>query len=443
MRHHTRRFRPGVPLALLLLLCLALPARAERTVTGTGDPAQDVPNVQAAVDQGGTIVLRGTFDFGREGRVKIIRDVRIRGEKDEDGELKTTIRGGFWTFYSPLAVPGATPSTKGPVVAVHALRFIGAKGTPLHFCFTGGVDVRGCEVRDVQPQELRVQWSGGDRLPFVAGVIVGNRVDSPSRRVKLAATGVIRIAGNTFDMAVDDPARVAGYGVMVDWTTGADVGISGNTVMRPSRCGIEALDNTRGPKADGTVAIENNRVVTADEGVEYPHKYGPNGIVAGWYFDTRSAADITANPPLALVGNRIEARGERSTGLLLYADDVVAICNDVVLAGGHEARGVVQTGSRGFFSHNRVRGQGSYAVYCYPFESLGASANVFAWTELNDFSGYKSQVLLGGNVNTLVGTPPALSDKGKGNRVVKAAPCVLPEVSPEGEEWPPQDDTAP
>jgi len=423
--------------AVLLMLALALPARADQTVVGTGDPAQDVPNVQGAVDKGGTIVLRGTFDFGRDGRVKITRDVRIRGEKDDADEPATTIRGGFWTFYSPLPVPGATPSAKGPVVAVHALRFTGARGTPLHFCFTGGLDVRGCMVEDLVPQDLAVQWSGGDKLPFAAGVVVGNRLDSPSRRVKSAATGIIRIAGNTIDMAVDDPARTAGYGVMVNWTTGADIGISGNTVMRPSRSGIEVLDNVLGPKSAGNIAIADNRVVTADDGVEYPHKYGPNGIVAGWYFDTRGGTDLEANSPLTLTANRIEARGERSTGLLLYADDVVATCNDVILAGGRDARGIVQTGSRGFFAQNRVRGQGSYAVYCHPFESLQASANVFAWTELNDFAGYKGQVLLGGNVNSLVGTPPAVTDKGKGNRVVKAAPCTLPEISPEGDDWPP------
>ncbi|MEF2230861.1 MAG: right-handed parallel beta-helix repeat-containing protein [Pseudodesulfovibrio sp.] len=423
--------------AAFLLLTLALPGRADQTVVGTGDPTQDVPNVQGAVNVGGTVVLRGGFDFGNDGRVRITRDVRIRGEKDDAGEPATTIRGGFWTFHSPLPVPGATPASKGPVVAVHALRFTGARGTPLHFCFTGGLDVRGCVVQDLRPQELPVQWSGGDKLPFAAGVVVGNRLDSPSRPVKGAAIGIIRIAGNTFDMAVDDPARTAGYGVMVNWTSGADIGISGNTILRPSRSGIEVLDNALGPKAGGAIAIDDNRVVTADEGVEHPHKYGPNGIVAGWYFDTRGGADIASNNRISLVGNRIEGRGERSTGLLLYADDIVATCNDIILAGGREARGIVQTGSRGFFSHNRVRGQGSYAIYCHPFEALQGSANIFAWTELNDFSGHRSQVLLGGNVNTLVGTPPALADKGKGNRVVKAAPCTLPEISPEGDDWPP------
>ena len=421
----------------IAFLCLTLPALGDQTVAGTGNPAMDVANVQKAVDAGGIILLRGNFDFGPDGRVKITKSTRIRGEKNESGEPKTTISGGSWTFYSPLPVPGSTPAGTGPIVAVHAIHFHRAKGTPLHFPYTGGLDVRGCVVTGTRPQNAPFKWSGGDSLPFLAGIVVGNRLDHPAKRIKRAATGIIRIENNRFEMETDKPGNTAGYGVLADWTSGADIAVRDNVIRRASRNGIEVLDNTLGPKLEGTIRIENNRIVTEDEGVEYPHKYGPNGIVAGWYFDTRGGVDITRNSLISLVGNRVEARGDRSTGLLLYADDVVATCNDVIMAGGDEARGIVQTGSRGFFSHNRVRGEARYAIYCHPFEVLRGSSNTFAWTELNDFTGFKSQVLFGGNVNILIGTPPALSDKGKGNRVVEAAPCSLPEASPEGEEWKP------
>ncbi len=421
--------------ALIFFMNLTLPALADQTVVGTGNPAMDVANIQKAVDLGGIIVLRGQFDFGAEGRIKITRDTRIRREKSPSGELKTIITGGFWTFYCPLPVPGATPAGAGPIVAVHAIHFHRAKGTPLHFPFTGGLDVRGCTVTDVKPQKTTVKWSGGDTLSFMAGVVVGNRLDYAQKRIKRAVTGTIRIENNNFSMETDKPDHTAGYGVLVDWTTGADISVSDNIIHRASRNGIEVLDNALGPKGAGNIRIDKNRIVTASEGIEYPHKYGPNGIVTGWYFETKGGTDFTRNSLISLVGNRIEARGERSTGLLLYADDIVATCNDVIVAGGSEARGIVQTGSRGFFANNRIRGEARYAIYCHPFEALKASANTFAWTELNDFSGFRSQVLLGGNVNILIGTPPILADKGKGNRVVKAAPCSLPEISPEGDDW--------
>ncbi|WP_319468867.1 right-handed parallel beta-helix repeat-containing protein [uncultured Pseudodesulfovibrio sp.] len=427
-------------LIALFLICLtAFPATAEQTVIGTGNPGQDIANVQAAVDAGGTVLLKGRFNFGPEGRIKITKDIRIKGEFDSVDEPKTKISGGWWTFYSPLPVKGAQPSRNGPIIAIRSIHFDGAKGTPLHFPHVGGLDLRGCTVTDVIPQETGIRWSDGDTLPFMAGVVVGNRLDFRKKPIKRAATGTIRIENNRFFMETGKPERTAGYGIMVDWTWDAEITIENNTIHRASRNGIEALDNSLGGKNRGSISIENNRITTADSGIPYPHKYGPNGIVAGWYIDTTGGVDFSRNNRIALTGNRIEGRGEASTGMLLYANDIIATCNDIIMGGGSQARGIVQTGSRGFFANNRVRGESRYAIYCYPFEALRGSSNTFAWTELNDFTAIKDQILLGGNVNVIIGNTPSLLDKGKGNRVVETAPCALPEIDPEGENWEPVD----
>lgn len=425
---------------LIIFVLMTCPAMAEQTVKGTGDPMQDVKNVQEAVDNGGTVLLLGNFNFGPDGRVKIRKNVRIVGELDGVNEPVTKISGGFWTFYSPLPVKDATPSGKGPIIAIHAIHFDKPKGTPMHFTYVGGLDVRDCTVTDVLPQEIGVKWSDGDTLQFHAGIVVGNRLDSRQKRIKRAAMGTIKIEDNRFFMEASRPDRTAGYGVMVDWTWGAEISVSGNTISRASRNGIEMLDNIIGPKGQGSITIDRNKITTPDEGIPYPHKYGPNGIVAGWYFDTSGGANFGRNNRISLSGNRIEGRGESSTGMLLYANDIVATCNDIVMAGGSQARGIVQTGSRGFFANNRVRGEARYALYCHPFEALKAIGNTFAWTELNDFIGIKGQVLLSGSVNVVIGTVPALLDKGKGNRVVEAKPCTLPEIDPEGDIWEPVDD---
>ena len=190
-------------------------------------------------------------------------------------------------------------------------------------------------------------------------------------------------------------------------------------------------------KGKGSIKISDNRITTDEEGIAWPHKYGPNGIVAGWYFDTSGGADFSRNNRIAVTGNRIEGRGGNSTGILLYANDLVVACNDVVMGGGSSARGIVQTGSRGFFANNRVRGEARYALYCHPFEALKATANTFAWTDVNDFTGIKGQVLLGGTLNVLVGKAPSVIDKGKGNRHVDVPLCSLPEADPEGDAWEP------
>lgn len=426
--------------ALVLILIFALPAVAEQTVVGTNNPLQDVKNVQTAVDAGGTILLRGTFDFGREGRVKINNSVRIKGEADSIGEPKTKITGGFWTFYTPLPVGASTPSKKGPIIAIHNIHFDKAKGTPLHFPYLGGLDLRGCTISEVTPQEIGLKWKEGDTILFQAGVVVGNRLEHREKQIKRAVRGTIRITDNRFYMETDKPDETIGIGAMVDWTWGADIAIESNIIHRASRNGIEVLDNRLNDKGEGSISIDKNRVTTPDTGVPYPHKYGPNGIVAGWYFDTSGGADFNRNNRISLTGNRIEGRGEASTGLLLYASDMVVTCNDVIMGGGSTARGIVQTGSRGFFANNRVRGEARYAIYCHPFEAHKAIANTFAWTDFNDFTGIKGQVLLGGSVNVVVGRVQALIDKGKGNRTVETKPCALPEIDPEGESWEPVDD---
>lgn len=419
------------------ILLVATSAMADQTVVGTNNPLQDVANVQTAVDAGGSILLRGTFNFGDDGRVKITKDVRIRGEADSIGEPKTIITGGFWSFYSPLPTAGTSPSKRGPIIAIRNIRFSGAKGTPLHFAYVGGLDVRGCTITKVKHQELGVKWAEDDTLPFQAGIVIGNRLELRQKQVKRAVRGTVRVEDNRFYMENDRPDKTAGYGILADWTWGADITLKANIISRASRNGIEVLDNRLNDKGEGSISIDRNRITTEDTGIPYPHKYGPNGIVAGWYFDTSGGADFNRNNRISLTGNRIEGRGEASTGMLLYASDMVVTCNDIIMGGGVRSRGIVQTGSRGFFANNRVRGEARYAIYCYPFEANKAIANTFAWTDFNDFIGIKGQVLLGGSVNVIIGKVSALEDKGKGNRTVDTKACALPEIDPEGESWEP------
>ena len=420
---------------VLFMLCTITPAHAERTVVGTGIPEKDIESLQKAVDGGGTLLLKGKFDLGETGRITIRKNITVTGELDGSDLPITIIKGGLWSFYSPLPVKGAPPASKGPLIVIKGIHFKEAKGTPLHFPHVGGVNVENCTISDIRPQTLDVRWSDGDSLLFQAGIVVGNRLEDRSKRIKRAAMGTIRIDNNRFYMETDRPRRTAGYGVMIDWTWGADVAVTNNRIERASRNGIEILDNVLGADGKGNIRIDNNRIITANEGIPYPHKYGPNGIVAGWYFDTSGGVNFNRNNRISLTGNRIEVRGEASTGMLLYANDIVATCNDVIVAGGSEARGIVQTGSRGFFANNRIRGEGRYAVYCHPFEALKAISNTFAWSNVNDFIGIKGQILLGGSVNVVIGSNPSFVDRGKGNRLVEASPCSLPEMAPEDEAW--------
>ncbi len=61
------------------------PQSYDSVVVGKGDPTYDVKAVQDAVDQGGAVLLKGTFDFDDKGRVNIKNDVKVFGEIDKQG----------------------------------------------------------------------------------------------------------------------------------------------------------------------------------------------------------------------------------------------------------------------------------------------------------------------------------------------------------------------
>ena len=103
--------------ALVIVSAWTASAAAQAVVVGTGNPDIDVPAVQAAVDQGGDVVLKGHFSFDRPptiptatallggfAMVLVSRAVTISGGRDENGNLRdedgemTTIEGGSTPF---------------------------------------------------------------------------------------------------------------------------------------------------------------------------------------------------------------------------------------------------------------------------------------------------------------------------------------------------------
>ena len=105
----------------VMVFILSLPSsimavQYDSVVTGKGNPWSDIEAVQQAVDQGGSVLLKGTFVFGRAGKVIISKDVNIYGETDAQGIPVTKIRGGLWTFQTklPEQLPPPSPRTGPP-----------------------------------------------------------------------------------------------------------------------------------------------------------------------------------------------------------------------------------------------------------------------------------------------------------------------------------------
>src|SRR5262245_31496697 len=100
--------------AILFVCCGAVqPLRADTVVYPTGSFPEDFEAVQAAVDQGGHVLLKAAdasgrptaFDFGPpvvgSGSVHITTDVEIEGEVLNG--TQTTIRGGNAPFFGDSA----------------------------------------------------------------------------------------------------------------------------------------------------------------------------------------------------------------------------------------------------------------------------------------------------------------------------------------------------
>ena len=166
-------------LAIIFIVFLQLPMTAaqqksfDSVITGKGDPKVDVVCIQEAVDKGGSVLLKGTFDFGQKGRVNIKNDIEIMGETDSKGWPLTKIKGGFWSFYSPLPSTELPLPGPGPKIKIKNIHFDGAAWTPMHFPYTSGAEIYGNKITNVQPIPVPRKWKGGDKLLVNAGALFG------------------------------------------------------------------------------------------------------------------------------------------------------------------------------------------------------------------------------------------------------------------------------
>src|SRR5215467_1266194 len=118
------------------------------TVVGTGDPRVDVPAVQAAVDQGGRIVLKGHFSFDASptassgscaSMILVSNAVAISGMPDDHGEM-TTIEGGSYPFcVDALGARGA----------IEGLHFIRPKYQAIHVGAVSGLVIASNRIEGV------------------------------------------------------------------------------------------------------------------------------------------------------------------------------------------------------------------------------------------------------------------------------------------------------
>ena len=272
---------------LTLASLLTVPsAIAGTTVVGTGIPDEDVINVREAINEGGTVLLRGFFHFGDEttkytggdaylkayGFVDILNGVEIVGEN-------ATIYGGVGPFW--VETPGSDVIIKGS-----------DKNNRLTFAdaLWAAIVVVDCESLTIK----NVDIDGVNSLPYfeneeVFGERYGIRVGywGPSPPDIPLRIGKLSIVGCNIDLGSYEYDYEHGTGIFT-WGIGTpenevEILIKGNTVRNCSLHGMGLFNIA------GTLSVKGNIMRPGNKAFPYWEAIAANGIWAlqtvGWPFD--------------------------------------------------------------------------------------------------------------------------------------------------------------
>ncbi len=407
------------------LASILTPVYAQQLVIGQDNPAVDIPAVQAAVDKGGEIILKGIFDFGLKGRVNITKDSKIIGETTGKNPSATKIKGGFWALHSPLPTK-LPPEAPGPNITIQGIHFDGALWAPIYLAYARGTTIISNKITRIRPMPSPIPIFAKLGLNYQQGIICYPRYADPGEPGKYhpgLITGSLIIANNEIEMSNDEPTKTMAQGVIVIWTTGINAEISGNTVYNCTRNAIETIDNFQGEDGGGFVVIKDNVLVTPQVGIPVPTPFMPNGIMAGWFLDMTGGADQKRNLKYVIVKNSIRLRGQTSFGIAGFADGAVIEANALV-AETLKAGLVSLTGSNCYIAYNALGGTGNQGLLVQPWGPLKGSSNVIVENDFKQLKASLSDVIFrkGANNNLFFGNSGTVDDQGSGNKITGKRP---------------------
>jgi len=415
-----------VILPAIATLSFAARAAAQTVVVGTGNPDIDVPAVQAAVDQGGDVVLKGHFSFDRSptiptapagsppAMVLVSKAVAIsgaRGDHDDDGEL-TSIQAGQIPFY--VEAPGAQVSIQG-------LRFIRPKGVAVRVYAVSGLVIASCKIEGAVPVN---HGSAGIAIATSFGLLGSPpTLMNPGKPENVSGTlfivnNVIDVAGGT---ALDHTLGVLMFSVGVPGAQ-VDVHISGNTIMNTTERSINLY------QINGRAHIERNVITTSTI-------LGNANVNFGRGTDV---IHVTGTGSYLVSGNSVHSRWAAATGIRVQGQvaewpikGALVVDNDVnmdapegtVFDANSAAIDVRGDAQDNIIQNNRIRGRARSAlVVAINQPSMVATNNHFILNRLADFEASFADVFVGpGVMNTLIVGQGTVVDQGVGTHVVPVA----------------------
>jgi hypothetical protein len=372
-----------VLVASLVIFCSLAPARADSVVYPTGTFPADFLNVRAAVNAGGTVLLKATdvngtaraFNFDRFGQAgpTVDVDVTVLGETVAAG--RTTIVGGFL-----------------PLRNFRRVRFV----------------VRGIHFEG--PMSAAVFVGAGTHIEITGNHItnvVGNMFDPNFKGQGIWATGEIGLIAGPFivsDNVVEHVDANLGYGIAL-FGLSSDIRIANNTFIGGNTSGILVGVNT------GPAWIENNVVVPGPE--LYPGHSAGNGI---------TAAGNGFGGPFYIRRNVIDCENPLADGIFVAfeTNDSVVEQNRVTMRNSvYGAITLFDSVSNTYVGRNQIEGSGSWALNVQSFHlpELPNAANTFQANNISGFTATLHDVFFAASAyrNVLIGDGGTVLDLGTDN----------------------------
>lgn len=383
-------------------------------VLGSGDPDIDVPAVQAAVDRGGKVILKGRFSFARSptkpvapllaanwyppaAEVLVSKAITISGVRDAQGVL-TTIAAGTLPFYV---------DAPGQAVTIRGLRFVRPTADAILVHAARGLEIADTKIEGVVP------FAGGGE-----GISINTRGELPipaSAGTPESVSGHLVIAHNEID-ATGGTTRDATTGIMV-FSVGqspdreADLDIVGNHVENTTGSTL----NIR--RVNGRVRVLGNTLRTSHESAS----------------GNDAAVRLVNTGSYLMANNAIECKWADAAGIVVFSqfaewpmeratveDNEVLMSPPAGVVLGDSSAGINVRGfARGVVvRHNHVRGRARAALTVYAFRGGIPVGNVLINNRLNDFEAVAADIVVGSGVRkTRIVRPGALgtvTDQGDG-----------------------------
>jgi hypothetical protein len=155
-------------------------------------------------------------------------------------------------------------------------------------------------------------------------------------------------------------------------------------------------------------------------GTRFAHKekFLP-GAVTGKLIVENNEIDLKCeNPKITINKNNIQANGALSSGIISLSDGTLIQENHIELTNGPETKGIIQFGSNGLISKNKIMGTGAWAVAAISWKSFKGSGNEMEWNDLRGFKASSADFYCTGNENTFIGPECKVIDKGEDNKIL-------------------------